>query len=149
MEKDVVVPLLFGRPFLATRGALIDVQDGKLTLRVVSKKEEFNMFNVTKNPSQYETCCKVDASSSLNVETLSRENLKKPFEPCVVQSTIIKNGRGGHKPVLCGVMSKNQGLFWRERETNKVKGFWVRMFYASHKLRKEGGDYVAPFGDPD
>ena len=32
MEEDNQVPLLFGRPFLATRTALIDVQKGELTL---------------------------------------------------------------------------------------------------------------------
>ncbi|XP_022889197.1 uncharacterized protein LOC111404652 [Olea europaea var. sylvestris] len=34
MEEDDKVPLILGRPFLATRKALIDVQEGKLTLRV-------------------------------------------------------------------------------------------------------------------
>ena len=34
MEEDTQVPLLLGRPFLATGDALIDVQKGELTLRV-------------------------------------------------------------------------------------------------------------------
>ena len=34
MEEDTQVPLLIGRPFLATGAALIDVQKGELTLRV-------------------------------------------------------------------------------------------------------------------
>ena len=34
MEEDTHIPLLLGRPFLATRAALIDVQKGELTLRV-------------------------------------------------------------------------------------------------------------------
>ena len=34
MEEDTQVPLLLGRPFLATGTALIDVQKGELTLRV-------------------------------------------------------------------------------------------------------------------
>ena len=34
MEEDTQVPLLLGRPFLATGVALIDVQKGELTLRV-------------------------------------------------------------------------------------------------------------------
>ena len=32
MEEDNQVPLLLGRPFLATRAALIDVQKGELAL---------------------------------------------------------------------------------------------------------------------
>ena len=34
MEEDTQVPLLLGRPFLATRVSLIDVKKGELTLRV-------------------------------------------------------------------------------------------------------------------
>ncbi|KAK2649929.1 hypothetical protein Ddye_017418 [Dipteronia dyeriana] len=73
-------------------------------------------------------------------------------------------GREGRKPVTYGVVSKNQDSPSRERgekrdnkgkafcsveETRKVNGFKVRMFYSLHKLRKKGGDDVAPPGDPD
>ena len=38
MEEDTQVPLLLGKPFLATGAALIDVQKGELTLRVRMKQ---------------------------------------------------------------------------------------------------------------
>ena len=34
LEEDKQVPLLLGRPFVATRAALIDVKKGELTLSV-------------------------------------------------------------------------------------------------------------------
>ena len=43
MEEDNQVPLLLGRPFLATRAALIDVQKGELTLRVGNEVVHFNL----------------------------------------------------------------------------------------------------------
>ena len=43
MEGETQVPLLLGRPFLATRAALIDVQNGELTLRVGNKAVHFNL----------------------------------------------------------------------------------------------------------
>ena len=43
MEEDNQVPLLLGRPFLATGAALIDVQKGELTLRVGDKAVQFNI----------------------------------------------------------------------------------------------------------
>ena len=43
MEEETQVPLLLGRPFLATRAALIDVQNGELTLRVGNKAVHFNL----------------------------------------------------------------------------------------------------------
>ncbi|XP_027362486.1 uncharacterized protein LOC113870087 [Abrus precatorius] len=39
MDEDIDVPLILGRLFLATAGAIIDVRDGKLILRVGDEKE--------------------------------------------------------------------------------------------------------------
>ena len=43
MEEDTQVPLLLGRPFLATRATLIDVKKGELTLRVGDEAVHFNL----------------------------------------------------------------------------------------------------------
>ena len=43
MEEDTQVPLFLGRPFLATRVSLIDVQKGDLTLRVGNEAVHFNL----------------------------------------------------------------------------------------------------------
>ena len=43
MEEDTQVPLLLGRPFLATGATLIDVQKGDLTLRVGNEEIHFNL----------------------------------------------------------------------------------------------------------
>ena len=51
MEEDTQVPVLFGRPFLATGAALIDVKKGELTLRV---GEEAVQFNLNKSLKQFE-----------------------------------------------------------------------------------------------
>ena len=43
MEEETQVPLLLGRPFLATRAALIDVKKGELTLGVGDEAVHFNL----------------------------------------------------------------------------------------------------------
>ena len=43
MVEDTQVPLLLGRPFLATGDALIYVQKGELTLRVGNEAVHFNL----------------------------------------------------------------------------------------------------------
>ena len=43
MEEDTQVPILLGRPFLATGAALIDVKKGELTLRVGDEAVHFNL----------------------------------------------------------------------------------------------------------
>ena len=49
MEEDSQVPLLLGRPFLATGAALIDMQKGVLTLRVGEEAADFNLPQSLKN----------------------------------------------------------------------------------------------------
>ena len=49
MEEDTQVPLLLGRPFLATGAALIDVKKGELTLRVREEIVHFNLNKILNN----------------------------------------------------------------------------------------------------
>ena len=49
MEEDSRVPLLLGRPFLATGATLIDMQKGVLTLRVGEEAVNFNLPQSLKN----------------------------------------------------------------------------------------------------
>ncbi|GJY73009.1 DNA-directed DNA polymerase [Tanacetum coccineum] len=43
MDEDELVPIILGRPFLATARAIIDVFEGKLILRVGSETVTFNI----------------------------------------------------------------------------------------------------------
>ena len=49
MEEDSQVPLLLGRPFLATGAVLIDMQKGILTLRVREEATDFNLSRSLRN----------------------------------------------------------------------------------------------------
>ena len=49
MEEDSQVPLLLGRPFLATGATLIDMQKRVLTLRVGEEAADFNLLKSLKN----------------------------------------------------------------------------------------------------
>jgi hypothetical protein len=51
MEEDIQVPILLGRPFLATAGAIIDVKHGKLAFNVGKETVEFEFANLMKGPS--------------------------------------------------------------------------------------------------
>ena len=59
MEEDKQVPLLLGRPFLATRATLIDVKKGELTLRVGKEEVHFNMNQSLKQPNFDNVECKI------------------------------------------------------------------------------------------
>ena len=49
IKEDSQVPLLLGRPFLATGATLIDIQKGVLTLRVGEEATDFNILQSLKN----------------------------------------------------------------------------------------------------
>ncbi|XP_076889951.1 uncharacterized protein LOC143568917 [Bidens hawaiensis] len=51
MEADDQVPLILGRPFLRTAKALIDVFDGKITLRVGEENVTFHVVKSMRNSS--------------------------------------------------------------------------------------------------
>ncbi|KAJ9565113.1 hypothetical protein OSB04_001079 [Centaurea solstitialis] len=64
-EADKDIPILLGRPFLATARILIDVQKRELTMRLLDQEITFNMFNSMKYPSGMEDCCELNDIESL------------------------------------------------------------------------------------
>ena len=59
MEEDTQVPLLLGRPFLATGAALIDVKKGELTLRVGEEAVHFKLNTSLKQSECESPDCKI------------------------------------------------------------------------------------------
>ena len=69
MEEDTKVPLLLGKPFLATGVALINVQKGELTLRVGNEAVNFNINRSLEHPDvDTNSCMDVGNNSLLNFE---------------------------------------------------------------------------------
>ena len=50
MKEDKDIPIILGRPFLATGGAIIDVKGGKLTLQVDDEIVTFIVYGSMKLP---------------------------------------------------------------------------------------------------
>ncbi|KAH9781899.1 hypothetical protein KPL71_008667 [Citrus sinensis] len=55
-EADKEVPIILGRPFLATGKTLIDVQKGELTMIVNNQQVTFNVLEAMRNPDEIEDC---------------------------------------------------------------------------------------------
>jgi len=56
------VPIILGRPFLATTGAMIDVKGGMIAFRVSDEMVGFEMETINKEPF-YFSCCMIDDHS--------------------------------------------------------------------------------------
>ena len=80
LEEDTQIHLLLGRPFIATRAALIDVQKGELTLRVGDEAVHFNINRSLEHPNvEADSCMAVRNNSLLNDELNS---------DCIIQHSI-------------------------------------------------------------
>ncbi|XP_019149851.1 PREDICTED: uncharacterized protein LOC109146653 [Ipomoea nil] len=64
MEEDAKVPIILGRPFLATAGAMINVKQGTLVLEIGDDKVEFNVFELANKSSCLDACFYVDEIDS-------------------------------------------------------------------------------------
>ena len=77
MEEDNQVPLLLGRPFLATGATLIDVQKGEMTLRVGNEAVHFNLNkSLTQSDVNAKNCNVVDNSSPISFDLIFDCNLQ-------------------------------------------------------------------------
>eukprot|EP00257_Ricinus_communis_P013554 XP_015571015.1 uncharacterized protein LOC107260809 [Ricinus communis] len=61
MEEDAQVPIILGRPFLATAGATIDMKNGKITFEVGDEKMEYSLISSMDSSSKDETIYSMDA----------------------------------------------------------------------------------------
>jgi len=89
MAEDEDMPLILGRPFLATGLALIDVEMGKLMLRFHNEQVVFNIFEAMKHRAENPKCYQIDVVYEI-VEDNSREpQPTQPMEKAIVNSIEI------------------------------------------------------------
>ncbi|XP_057997469.1 uncharacterized protein LOC131176434, partial [Hevea brasiliensis] len=79
MEEDVQIPIILGRPFLATVGAIINVKNGWLTLKVGDEEVEFNLFRMMKHKLEPNECLKVDIVNKIAEEEFHKAHLEDPL----------------------------------------------------------------------
>ena len=81
------MPFILGRPFLATSGALIDVQSGDLTFCVNGEEMPFSIYRPTQSQEERATCNRVESVEKPIVKTQfslipvvpTKEDLKLPM----------------------------------------------------------------------
>ena len=83
MEEDKEIPIILGRPFLATGRAMIDVQKGELKLRVRDDEVRFSVFNEVRHPTKSDACFMIEA---VEVIVPSRSGLTYPLEASLVHN---------------------------------------------------------------
>ncbi|XP_070013882.1 uncharacterized protein [Nicotiana sylvestris] len=81
LGENYEVPIIFGRPFLSTGKALVDVEEGELTFRVGDEKVVFHVCKLMKQPNNSKVCSFVDLVTVVIVDdTSAMINLEDPLE---------------------------------------------------------------------
>ncbi|CAM8940917.1 unnamed protein product [Rhodiola kirilowii] len=60
MGEDNEIPILLGRPFIYTAGAIFDTTKGSITMRVQDEEVEFNLEKAQRGPSSTMSCNYLD-----------------------------------------------------------------------------------------
>ncbi|XP_075521390.1 uncharacterized protein LOC142554612 [Primulina tabacum] len=85
-KKDHEIPLILGRPFLATGKALIDVHKDELVLRLNDESVVFNVFQSIKYPNNTSDCFRIDAADEFVEYGLQELLDEDPLAVCLTHS---------------------------------------------------------------
>ncbi|XP_057994991.1 uncharacterized protein LOC131175290 [Hevea brasiliensis] len=84
MKEDVQIPIILRRSFLTTAGAIIDVNNGRLTFKVGDEDVKFNLFRTIKHILEPNECLRVDIIDKLDEEEFHKRHPEDPLEACIV-----------------------------------------------------------------
>ena len=83
MEEDKEIPIILGKPFLATGRTMIDVQKGEMKLRVQDGEIRFSVFNAVRHPAESNACFMIEAIEAI---VPNQSGLTDPLEASLVQN---------------------------------------------------------------
>ncbi|XP_052290908.1 uncharacterized protein LOC107175740 [Citrus sinensis] len=96
MAEDIELPLIRGRPFLATGRALIDVHEGKLILRVQNEQAIFNVYTPIKYPTELKECFQEDTMDIKMAKPFKDEHLSDPPDIYIIHKQSINEDASPH-----------------------------------------------------
>ncbi|XP_070041546.1 uncharacterized protein [Nicotiana tomentosiformis] len=106
------IPIILGRPFLATGRALIDCETGELKMRLNDEEITFNVQKFMRRPSEFANCSLIEAVDVILEEEDETLNAKDPLAVCPMNLEEV-NGEDLAEWVLA---LEGQGFWKRELE---------------------------------
>ncbi|XP_020203723.1 uncharacterized protein LOC109789228 [Cajanus cajan] len=86
IDEDIDVPLILGRPFMKTARVLIDMDDGKLKVRVNDEEVNFDVFDDMHYPKDKSSCFRVDVIDGLIEDTRKHVSFSTPLEKVLINA---------------------------------------------------------------
>jgi hypothetical protein len=79
------IPVILGRPFLATANALINCRSGVMKISFGNMTVELNIFHVRKQPLDYDQMNQVCLIEEIMEEVVEESSIEDPLEACLAQ----------------------------------------------------------------
>ncbi|XP_038681379.1 uncharacterized protein LOC119982204 isoform X2 [Tripterygium wilfordii] len=96
MEECREVPIIMGRPFLATAGTIIDVKKGLLTMNVLGELAKFRVFEDMKRQEDMEECNQLDIiekpAHTNFISQVNNDEIKTSFEHRKLTQATVDEG---------------------------------------------------------
>ncbi|XP_070050904.1 uncharacterized protein [Nicotiana tomentosiformis] len=109
---DEEIPIILGRPFLATGRVLINCETGELKMRLNDEEITFNVQKSMRRPSDFANCSLIEAVDVILEEEDETLNAKDPLAACLMNLEEM-NGENLAEWVLA---LKGRGYWKRELE---------------------------------
>ena len=77
-EVDFEVPIILGRPFLATSRALVDMEKGQMTFRLNNEEATFNICRTMRQSGELQSVSAISHKEKMKKET-EQKNAKQEF----------------------------------------------------------------------
>ncbi|XP_062103481.1 uncharacterized protein LOC133814549 [Humulus lupulus] len=136
MEEDANIPIILGRPFLATGRALIDVQMGELKLRVQNEEVTFDVFGATDIPLVVEWMWFTAKMSKICEKTLRKMTAKEESTRLKVEIEELNI----HKSTSEGELAQNEEY----NGENDDGDYYDESQYYENPNDNEGQNYETP-----
>ena len=68
-EVDFEVPIILGRPFLATGRALVDIEKGQMTFRLNNEEATFNIYRTMRQSCELQSVSAIPHNEKMKKET--------------------------------------------------------------------------------
>jgi hypothetical protein len=79
------IPMILGRPFLATANALINCRSGVMKISFGNMTVELNIFHIRKQPLDYDQMNQVCLIEEILDEVIDESSIEDPLEACLAQ----------------------------------------------------------------
>ncbi|XP_021737522.1 uncharacterized protein LOC110704041 [Chenopodium quinoa] len=122
MDEDVNVPIILGRPFLATFGTIIDVNNGKLTFNIGEEEVHFDLSQPTKHSLVSDHVFRVDEITDLDRKSIDYVS-ENTLEVCLTSAGTVEDINVDLIEIANDIEACSP---WKEYATVK---FWRKLAY--------------------